>query len=228
MLDTLIQHQFLGFLICVIAYKLSQYISDKLKMAVANPLLLTIITIIVFLKITGISTELFQVGGSFVNMLLAPATAILALSIYRQRKVLKQYFLPVVIGCIAGSITSVGSVFLLCKLFHLDQKITSSLLPKSVTTPIAMKIAESLGGISSVAVAAVVVTGIIGAIIAPVLIRVFRVKNPVAAGVAIGTCSHAMGTTKAIEIGEIEGAMSSVAIGVSGLVTVLVSMVFTF
>lgn len=226
MLDIVIQHQFLGFLICIIAYKISQFLSCKLKTPIANPLLLTIIIIIAFLSITGISVEQFQVGGSLVNMLLAPATAILALSIYRQREVLKQYFLPVVIGCVVGSLTSIGSVFLLCKLFRLDDKVTSSLLPKSVTTPIAMKVSESLGGISSITVAAVIVTGIVGAIVAPLLIRVFRVKNPVAAGVAIGTCSHAMGTTKAIEIGEIEGAMSSVAIGVSGLATVFISMLF--
>lgn len=226
MLDIIIEHQFLGFLICIVAYKISQWLSQKLKTPIANPLLLTIIIIIVFLSVTGISVEQFQVGGSLVNMLLAPSTAILSLSIYRQREVLKQYFLPVVVGCLVGSLTSIGSVYILCYLFGLDEKMTSSLLPKSVTTPIAMKVAESLGGISSITVAAVVVTGIVGAIIAPVLIRVFRIKNPVAAGVAIGTCSHAMGTTKAIEIGEIEGAMSSVAIGVSGLVTVFISMLF--
>ena len=220
----LMEHQFFGFILCVIAFRLGVWLNKKLKTPIANPLLLAIVLIILFLMATGISVEQFQVGGSLVNMLLAPATAILALSIYRQREILKEYFLPIVAGCFVGSITSIGSVYGLCKLFRLDEKVSSSLLPKSVTTPIAMKVAESLGGISSITVAAVVVTGIIGAIIAPLLIKVFRVKNPVAAGVAIGTCSHAMGTTKAIEIGEIEGAMSSVAIGVSGLVTVLVSL----
>ncbi len=223
MLDIVLEHQFLGFIICILAYKIGQWISEKVKTPVANPLLLTIILIIVFLSVTGMKVEQFQIGGSLVNMLLAPATAILALSIYRQREVLKEYFLPVVIGCLAGSITSIGSVIILCKILRVDDAMTASLIPKSVTTPIAMKVAESLGGISSITVAAVVLTGIVGAIMAPLLIRVFRVKNPVAAGVAIGTCSHAMGTTKAIEIGEVEGAMSSVAIGVSGLITVLVS-----
>lgn len=223
MLDIVLEHQFLGFIICILAYKIGQWISEKAKTPIANPLLLTIIIIIAFLSATGVKVEQFQVGGSLVNMLLAPATAILALSIYRQREVLKEYFLPVVIGCLAGSIASIGSVIILCKVLRVDDAMRASLIPKSVTTPIAMKVAESLGGISSITVAAVVLTGIVGAIMAPLLIRVFRVKNPVAAGVAIGTCSHAMGTTKAIEIGEVEGAMSSVAIGVSGLITILLS-----
>ena len=224
MLDMIVNHQFFGILLCLGAYKFSQWLSKKLKTPIANPLLLTILFIIIFLSVTGIRVEQFQVGGSFINMLLGPATAVLSLSIYRQRAVLKQYFLPVIIGCLVGSLTSVASVYLLCKAFGLDNEVTSSLLPKSVTTPIAMKVAESLGGIGAITVAAVIVTGILGAILAPFLIRVIRVKNPVAAGVAIGTCSHAMGTTKAIEIGEIEGAMSSVAIGVSGLITVFISM----
>lgn len=227
MLHTIIQHQFLGLLLCILAYNIGCLISKKIKSPIANPLLITIFLLIVFLSVTGISVDQFQVGGDLVNMLLAPATAALALSIYRQREVLKQYFLPVIVGCFVGSLTSMGSVILLCKVFGLDKKMTESLIPKSVTTPIAMKVAESLGGIGSITVGAVVITGIVGAIAAPVLIRVFRVKNPVASGVAIGTCSHAMGTTKAIEIGEIEGAMSSVAIGVSGLVTVIIATFLT-
>lgn len=223
-MKVLIEHQFFGFIVCVLAFRIGVFISQRVKTPVANPLLLAMIIIIGFLMITGISVDQFQVGGSLVNMLLSPATAILALSIYRQRQILKEYFLPIVIGCFAGSLTSMGSVYVLCRLFHLDEKMSASLIPKSVTTPIAMKVAESIGGISSITVAAVVITGIVGAIVAPVLIRIFRVKNPVAAGVAIGTCSHAMGTTKAIEIGEIEGAMSSVAIGTSGLITVLISL----
>ena len=152
MLDMIVNHQFFGILLCLGAYKFSQWLSKKLKTPIANPLLLTILFIIIFLSVTGIRVEQFQVGGSFINMLLGPATAVLSLSIYRQRAVLKQYFLPVIIGCLVGSLTSVASVYLLCKAFGLDNEVTSSLLPKSVTTPIAMKVAESLGGIGAITV----------------------------------------------------------------------------
>lgn len=219
-------HQFLGFILCVVAFKIGLFVNKKLKTPIANPLLIAIVLVIGFLLLTGMSVEQFQVGGSVVNMLLTPATAILALSIYRQRKILKEYFLPIVIGCLVGSITSIFSIAFLCKAFRLDEKISASLIPKSVTTPIAIKISESLGGIASITVAAVVFTGVMGAITAPILIKLFHVESKVAAGVAIGTCSHAMGTTKAIEIGEIEGAMSSVAIGIAGLVTVVLSSIF--
>ena len=156
---------------------------------------------------------------------MAPATASLAVSIYRQLPLLKKNLLPVLAGCGTGSLASMGSVWLLCRLFRLDEALTASLLPKSVTTPIAIEIASQYGGIPSITVAIVVLTGILGAAAAPALIRLFRIRNPVEAGLAIGTCSHAVGTSKALELGEAEGAMSSIAIGVSGLLTVLFAMI---
>ena len=131
---------------------------------------------------------------------------------------------PILIGCAAGSATSMGSVYLLCRLFGLEESLTVSLLPKSVTTPIAVSIAEPAGGMVPITVVAVIFTGILGGIFAPLLIRLFRVADPVAAGLAIGASSHAVGTSKAIELGEIEGAMSGLAIGICGIITVLFSM----
>lgn len=119
-----------------------------------------------------------------------------------------------------------GSVYLLCRLFGLDDVLTASLLPKSVTTPIAMSVSEMLGGIPSVSMAAVIITGIAGAIAAPAMIRLFRIDDPIAAGVGIGACSHAMGTSRALEIGETEGAMSSITIGISGIITVAAALFF--
>lgn len=220
------EHQFFGFILCVVAFKMGTWIYQKWKTPFANPLFLAIVLIIGFLLLTDTSVEQFQVGASYVNLLLTPATAILALSIYRQRKILQQYFLPIVFGCLAGAITSIVSVLCLCKAFRFDEKMTASLFPKSVTTPIAIKVSESLGGIGAITVGAVLVTGVAGAMLAPTLIKLFRVQNRVAIGVAIGTCSHAMGTTKAVELGEIEGAMSSVAIGITGIMTVLLSTFF--
>jgi putative effector of murein hydrolase len=127
-------------------------------------------------------------------------------------------------GTLVGSLVSVASAYFLCKAFGLDDILTKSMLPKSVTTPFAMAISESIGGIPAVTVAAVVLTGILGNVLAPLLIRLFRVKNPIAAGVAIGTASHAVGTSKAIEIGETEGAMSGIAIAMAGIFTVVLSV----
>ena len=123
-----------------------------------------------------------------------------------------------------GSLASMASVYAMCRIFKLDESLTVSLLPKSVTTPIAVSIAQPHGGIVPVTVMAVIFTGILGSVLAPVFIRVFKVSDPVAAGVAIGTSSHAVGTAKAIELGEVEGAMSGLAFGICGIITVLFSI----
>ena len=115
-------------------------------------------------------------------MFLAPATACLAVAVYTKLQILKQYWLPILAGCAAGSAASMGSVYLLCRLFGLDESLTVSLIPKSVTTPIAVSIAEPAGGVVPVTVVAVIFTGILGGIFAPLLIRIFRVSDPVAAG----------------------------------------------
>lgn len=214
-----------GVTLCILAYEIGVFLNRKLKTPLANPLLIGIVLCILVLKLFGIPLEDFNQGGDIVALFLAPATASLAVSIYSQYDLLKKNLLPILAGSAVGSLCSMGSVFLMCKLFRLDEKLTVAMLPKSVTTPIAMELSEQSGGIVPVTIAAVVITGILGAMLAPTLIKLFRVNNSVAAGVAIGTCSHALGTTKAIEIGEVEGAMSGIAIGTAGLMTVLFSMV---
>ena len=127
-------------------------------------------------------------------------------------------------SCLVGSASSMGSILLLCRLFGLDAAMTASLLPKSVTTPIAISVSQAHGGIGPITVVAVLITGIFGSIAAPLLIKLFRVKDPMTAGLAIGASSHAVGTSKALELGETEGAMSGLAIGVCGLITVVLSL----
>ena len=200
-----------GVVLSILAYALGVWVNKKLRTPIANPLLIAILLVIAFLKLTGIPLDAYRKGGDFISMFLAPATACLAVSIYSQRKLLKKNLFPVLAGSAAGSAASMGCVWLLCRLFRVEDSFTASLLPKSVTTPIAMGVAEQLGGV-------------VPAVLAPALIRLFRVKDPVAAGLAIGACSHAVGTSKALELGEAEGAMSSIAIGVCGLMTVLFSM----
>ncbi len=213
-----------GIVLCIAAFELGVWLQKKLKTPLCHPLLIAVALIIAVLNVFHISFEDFNEGGRLVSLFLAPATAVLALSVYSQLAVLKKHFLPILAGCLAGALASMASAVGLCRLFGLDDVLAMSMLPKSVTTPIAMGVSEAHGGIVPVTVAAVIVTGVLGAVAAPALIRLFRVKDPVEAGVAIGACSHAVGTTKAIELGEIQGAMSSIAIGVSGLITVLISL----
>ncbi|BCN29821.1 LrgB family protein [Anaeromicropila herbilytica] len=213
-----------GIVLCIFTFELGIYINKKVKTPIANPLLIAIAFVIVILKAFHIPLDKFNVGGDIIAMFLGPATAVLALSIYNQIDILKKNFIPIFIGCLVGAITSMTSSYLLSKAFRLDEVIARSMIPKSVTTPIAMEVSKSLSGIVPVTVAVVIVTGIIGCVFSPLLIKLFRIKDPVAKGVAIGASSHALGTSKAIELGEIEGAMSGIAIGISGLITVFLSM----
>lgn len=215
---------FFGLTLSFGVYILCKCLYDKTNLAILNPLLITTVLIIAILTVFDIPLEAYNAGGDMISMFLAPATTVLAYSIYKQITLLKKNFIPIAIGCLAGSITSMGSTYLLCRLFDIDSLITSSMIPKSVTTPIAMEVSSTLSGIPSITVAAVVVTGILGSMVCPILIKVFRIKDKVAAGVAIGTCSHAAGTSKAIELGEVEGAMSGIAIGISGIITVLIAV----
>lgn len=213
-----------GIVLCIFSFELGLWVNRRTRSPLANPLLIAVAVCIAVLQIFSIPLESFQQGGNIITMFLAPATAALSLSIYNQLETLKKNLLPILAGTLAGSVTSIASVIGLCKLFGLGDELTASLLAKSVTTPIAMEISRQHGGIVSITVAAVIVTGIFGAILSPVLIKIFRVKNPVEAGIAIGTCSHALGTSKALEIGETEGAMSGIAIGVAGIITVVLTM----
>lgn len=226
-MNELLGNPFFGICLSIGVFQLCRKLSERVKFPLLNPLLLTTALIIIILVILDIPIELYNEGGDIISMFLAPATTVLAYSIYRQIQLLKRNFIPIAAGCFVGSITSMLSAYLLCNAFGLNDTLTSSMIPKSVTTPIAMEVSKRLSGIPSVTVAAVVVTGIIGSMACPVLIKLFRIRNKVAAGVAIGTCSHAAGTSKAIELGEVEGAMSGIAIGVSGIITVIIALFLT-
>lgn len=216
---------FFGVALSVLAFWIGVKIQKKTGLVVCNPLLIGVILVIGLLLALGIPYENYDQGGSLINLFLSPATACLAVAIYSKVQLLKENWLPILVGCVVGSLVSMGSILGLCRLFGLDDAMTASLLPKSVTTPIAVSVAQAHGGIPSITVVAVILTGILGSILAPLLIRLFWVKDPIAAGLAIGACSHAVGTSKALELGETEGAMSGLAIGVCGLVTVLFSLI---
>ncbi len=223
-MEALYTSPYFGVALSVIAFGAGVRIQQKTKSALCNPLIIAIVLIIGVLLVFKIPYDSYNNGGEIINMFLAPATACLAVSIFTKLSILKKYWLPIIVGCIAGSLASMASVYGMCRLFRLDQSLTMSMLPKSVTTPIAVSVAQAHGGVVPVTVVAVIFTGILGSIAAPLFIRIFKVSDSVAAGLAIGACSHAVGTSKAIEIGEVEGAMSGLAIGICGVVTVLFSM----
>lgn len=224
MIEAIADSPFFGLTLTAAAWCIGCWLQKKTKLLLCNPLLIAVALIIAALAVFDISYETYSIGGDFIKLMLGPVTAVLALNIYNQRAILKEHFLPVLAGCLVGSLTSVGSVLLLCKVFRVEEALTASLLPKSVTTAIAMGIAESHGGVAGIAAAAVMVAGITGAVFAPIFAKLFRITEPVAEGLAIGACSHALGTTRAIEIGPVQGAMSSIAICVCGIITSVLAL----
>ena len=210
-----------GILLSVVAFEIGIIVSRKTKNPLLNPLLVAIILVILVLMGLDIPKEQYDLGGSFILFFLGPATVVLAVPLYKQIELLKKDLVPILIGISVGSATSILSVILLSRLFHVDLSVAVSMLPKSVTTAIGMEISKEIGGIVSLSVAVIVLTGITGAVIGPGLLKLFRISDDVAQGIAIGTASHAVGTSKAMELGETQGAMSGLSIGIAGIATVI-------
>ena len=215
-----------GIFLTCLSWTIGVWTQKKTGWKLCYPLVVATVFAIGVLTLLKIPYSAYKVGGDIVTTMLAPATAVLALNIYNQRKLLGKYFLPVVVGCSVGALTSLVTITLLCKLMAVNSVITASLFPKSVTTAIAVAISENRGGVAGITTAAVLMAGTTGALGAPLFAKIFRVKNPVAEGVAIGACSHALGTTKALEIGKLQGAMSSIAICICGIMTSVFVMFF--
>ncbi len=222
-MSTIINNPLLGIVISLITFEVGCFFSKKTRFVLFNPLLISISLIILFLKSFNISLEAYNNGGQFISFFLGPATVILAVPLYKKIDLLKANIFPILTGIITGSSIGMISIIFLCKLFDLDKVLTSSLVPKSITAPIGIEISKQLNGIPALTVAAIIITGILGSIIAPIICKIFKINNKIAFGIAIGTASHAVGTSKALEIGETEGAMSGLAIGVAGLVTVILA-----
>ncbi len=217
---------YFGMTVSIIGYGIGLLIQKKLKNGLFNPLLISIIFVIAVIKIFDIQYQTYDETAKYLSYLLTPATVALAIPLYQKISLLKENPLAVGLSIVAGVFSSMGSVFLLSWMFQLSHEQYVSLLPKSITTAIGMGISEELGGIVAISVAAITITGILGNVIAEVVCKIFRITEPIAKGLAIGTASHAAGTSKALEIGEVEGAMSSLSIAVSGLLTVVFASVF--
>lgn len=212
-----------GTVLSIIAYLIGLTLYKKTKLPIFNPLLITTIIIIGILKAFHIPIEAYNKGGDLIKYFLGPATVILAVPLYKQFNLLKENFFPIIIGVFIGSATSMISVVILSKLVNLNVDITKSLVPKSITTPIGIEVSNTFGGIVPVTIVAIVITGILGAILGPTIVSIGRIKSKIARGIAIGTATHAIGTSKALELGEVEGAMSGLAIGLAGSITVLLA-----
>lgn len=217
---------YFGVLISLSSYILGTVLRKKLRLAIFNPLLVSVILTMAFLLIFDIDYESYKAGANHLSYLLTPATVCLALPLYEQFSRLRENAAAVLVGIFTGVVTSLGSVLLLSYLFRLDHAAYVTLMPKSITTAIGMGVSEKLGGYVPITVAIIIVTGILGNIIAEGVCKIFGITHPVAKGVAIGSASHAIGTTKAMELGEVEGAMSSLSIVVSGIMTVILAGFF--
>jgi predicted murein hydrolase (TIGR00659 family) len=217
-----------GVLISLLTFELGYILYKKYKLAVLNPLLISILLTIAFLAKFNIPFEDFNKGGQFISFFLGPATVILALPLYKKLSLLKANAMPILIGIAIGSIFAIISVLLLSRIFGLPDELTASLLPKSITTPIGIEVSEQLGGDPSLTIVAIIITGTTGAVTGAFFLRLFKITDKIATGIAIGTSSHALGTTKALELGEVEGAMSGLTIGIAGIFTVLIAPLFWY
>lgn len=219
--ELLTQSVYFGALLSLTAYEIGVLIRKRWNIAIFNPLLISVAIIILVLNIFDIDYENYAQGASILNYLLTPVTVCLAIPLYEQMELLKKNLKAIMLGLISGVLTSMISVLALSVLFGLSHEEYVTLLPKSITTAIGMALSMEQCGIVTITVASIMITGIFGNIIAPTVCKIFRITDPIAKGVGIGTASHAIGTTKAMEMGEIEGAMSSLSVAVAGLLTVI-------
>ena len=210
-----------GIILTILFFNIAVYINKKTKNPILNPLLVTIIGIIIFLNITKIPYESFKRGSDSINFFLGPVTIVLAVPLYKQFGLFKKYLKEILIGISCGVLVSFISIVIIGRFTSAHIDIVNSLIPKSITTPMGLSLANTLNGIESITVVSIICTGILGAIIAPFVFKIGKIKHPVAKGIALGTSAHALGTTKALELGEVEGAMSGLSIGISGIITVI-------
>jgi predicted murein hydrolase (TIGR00659 family) len=217
---------FFGVLITLGTYWIGMLLKKRFKSALVNPLLISIVLITIFLLVFNVDYSTYEHGASCITYLLTPATVCLALPLYQQYEVLKKNYKALMLGITAGVLSSLGCILAMAAIFAFNHDIYVTLLPKSITTAIGIGISKELGGYVPITVASIVITGVLGNIFAEHILKMFRITEPIAKGIAIGTSAHAMGTAKAMEIGAVEGAMSSLSIVVAGIMTVAGASIF--
>lgn len=226
MIDFLQSSVFFGVFISIVSYGIGSLLKKWFKLPLFNPLLISVILVISVLAIAKIDYQKYYEGARYISYLLTPATVALAIPLYRQVELLKRNAAALLAGITAGVLSSFASIAALAFLFKFSHEEYVTFLPKSITTAIGIGVSEELGGYTAITAAVIIVTGIFGNIIAELVFKIFRIKEPIAKGIALGTSAHAIGTAKAVELGETEGAMSSLAIVISGILTVAAAAVF--
>lgn len=217
---------FFGVTVSFVGYEVGLLLNRRFKHPLLNPLLIAIVLVMLVLSLLQIDYADYNNGARYLSYLLTPTTVCLAIPLYQQLDLLKKNIWAILVGILAGTLASLGSVFALSLAFGLNHQQYVTLLPKSITTAIGMGLSAEMGGNVTITVAVIIITGILGNMSAVGICRLFRITDPVAKGIAIGTSAHAVGTARAIEIGEIEGAMSGLAIAVAGLITVVLASFF--
>ena len=212
---------YFGVAVSLVGYVIGVQLKKKFKLAVLNPLMISIIFVVGVVLLFKLDYPSYKKQAEILNYLLTPATIALAIPLYQQLSLLRKNLLAVICGIISGVFASMSSVLAMSVLFSLSHEDFVTLLPKSITTAIGMGVSEELGGIQTITVAVIIVTGVLGNVIGEGVCKLFRITEPISRGLALGTAAHAIGTAKALEMGEIEGAMSSLSIAVAGLVTVV-------
>lgn len=219
----IIRQPLFSMLACILAFEIGIFINKKTRIALFNPLLIGIVLVIGFLLTFNIKYEQFNKGAQFINDMLQPATVALAVPLYKQIKLLKKYAIPIFSGMITASVIGILFIFFSSYALGLSPDLIKSLMAKSITTPIGVQVTQTLGGVIPITVVAIIITGITGAIISTFTFKLFRIKNDIAKGVAYGTSCHAMGTSKALETNEIQGGISSLSMGLNGLLVVFIA-----
>ncbi|HAX74048.1 MAG TPA: hypothetical protein DCY20_11035 [Firmicutes bacterium] len=218
-----------GILLTILAFNMGVNLSKKLKSSLVNPLLMAVALIIVCLVVFNIPLKQYQIGGNVLTYFLSPLTIVLAIPMYRQWNHIKQNLIPIMIGICSGIFIGTVLTYCLGRLLSVEDDLLLSIIPKSITTPMAISLSNLINGTPSVTTIFVVITGVMGAIMAPIVFRLYPTKNKIAKGVGIGAAAHAIGTTKAMEMGETEGASSSASIGLTGtLAIILIPIILDF
>lgn len=226
MMDFLRDSVFFAVVLTLITYLIGLKLKKRFKLAIFNPLLISAALIIVVMLIFHIDYSVYETGAKYINFFLTPSTVALAVPLYEQLEPLKKNWMAILLGILAGALTSAVCVLVLAMMFGFTHEQYVTLLPKSITTAIGMGVSEELGGIVPITVAVIAITGVLGNMMADFLCRIFKITDPIAKGIGIGSSAHAMGTARAMEIGEVEGAMSSLSIAVSGVITVFIAALF--
>ncbi len=215
----------IGIILTILAYMSSLFIYKKVRISFLNPILISTLIIVGVIHWSPLSYETYAEGGAYIVKVLGPLVVVLAVPLYNNKHILKKYYKPISIGVVTGVVSSAVSVVVLSWLMQLDMDLMLSLLPKSITTPMAIEVSEIIGGIKELTVVFVVITGMFGASIGPLVFNVFKIRNDTARGMALGAGAHGVGTAKAVEISEQAGAASSLSMILCGVTTIILSVI---